>query len=329
MLVKPEMDMPIKPLIKTRFDALCYSRTPFAHAVSKEVEWFAELYLFAFFYEQRFAMPRDYNRPDFLLTKDAFPIAVEAVTANPSDGEQVPSPSTNEELKLLQQEYMPIKFGSALFTKLQKRYWELPHVQGIPFLLAIHDFIGGDSMVWSASALEEYLYGTRATWWHDEKGKLHIQENSITEHRWGNKVIPSGFFGLPGAENVSAVIFSNAATISKFSRIGKLAEFGDSNVLMVRRGRRPNPDQNSTEAIEFEVVVEPGKYSELWSEGVRVFHNPRAKIPIPKELFFYCSHHFFHNGRRVALLPENFVFESKTVILTPKENELNNFNKAG
>lgn len=45
----------------------------------------------------------------------------------------------------------------------------------------------------------------------------------VDVHRWGPKEIPAGFFRLPGAENISAVIFNNSATISKFNRMGLLA----------------------------------------------------------------------------------------------------------
>src|SRR5581483_10622960 len=183
----------------------------------------------------------------------------------------------------------------------------------------IHDFHLDDSMVWSAPALEEYLYGTRATWWKDTSGKLHIEEKPIREHRWKNKNIPSGFFNLPEAEKVSAVLFSNSATISKFNRIGKIAGFGNPDVKMVRLGTKPDNNPNAVKPIVFRVEVDPKRYDESWSEGVRIFHNPRALNPIPKELFPYCSHHYFKNGQRIAFLPKQFVFESKTIILTPKK----------
>ncbi len=75
-------------------------------------------------------------------------------------------------------------------------------------------------------AINDYLFGLRATWHKDQDGKLHIKENAIREHRWGNKAIASGFFNQPDAEHVSAVLFSNSATLSKFNRMGKLAGFG-------------------------------------------------------------------------------------------------------
>ena len=60
-------------------------------------------------------------------------------------------------------QYVPIKYGSALYSKLKKRYWELPHVEGNSLVLAIQDFHAPASMMWSSNALVEYLYGIRQT----------------------------------------------------------------------------------------------------------------------------------------------------------------------
>jgi hypothetical protein len=279
-----------------------------------------ELYLHAFLYEQRFGITREFDRPDFCTEKDGFPIGIEAVTVNPSVGDKTPNPENPEELQSLRQEFMPIKFGSALFSKIQKRYWDLPHMRGMPFVLAIHDFCGNDSMTWSAPALEEYLFGLRASWHKDKNEKLQITEHPITEHRWGNKVIPSGFFNQPDTEHVSAVLFSSSATLSKFNRMGKLAGFGDPSVKMIRGGLKHDFNPDATVPIRFAVDVEPGKYSEDWSEGVRVFHNPRALLPIPFGLFERCAYHFLRDGQRVAMLPYEFIHSSHTVIIAPKKD---------
>ncbi len=278
-----------------------------------------ELFLFVFLYEQKFYVDRQFDRPDFCAVKFGFPVAIEAVTVNPTVGEEPPSPESPEEAHDLRQNYMPIKFGSALYSKLRKPYWELPHMQEIPFLIAIHDFHGGDSMTWSAPAIEDYLYGLRASWRKDEKGTLHITETPITEHEWKGKRIPSGFFNLPDAEHVSAVLFSNSATLSKFNRMAKLAEFGNPDVMMFRVGTKHKFDPNATEPLPFKVEVVPGKYSESWSEGVRVYHNPRALIPIRENLFEGCSQHFLEDGRRVAILPENHIYASRTFVFGPAD----------
>jgi hypothetical protein len=285
-----------------------------------------ELYLSAFLSEQRFALCRDFNRPDFCAEKDGFPVGIEAVTVNPTVGEPTPKPKSDSELGPLREHYMAIKFGSALYSKFNPKdkgkekvkYWELDHMKGMPFVLAVHDFCGDDSMVWSMPALDDYLYGLRGTWTKDDNGKLIVTETPIIEHRWKDKKIPSGFFNLPGAENISAVLFSNSATISKFNRMGKLAGFGDPSVLMVRRGIQHDFAENATEPIGFSVEVDPSKYGESWTEGVQVFHNPNALLPIPPGVFEGCANHFLDDGRRVHLLPDPFIHSSHTIILVPK-----------
>ena len=54
-----------------------------------------------------------------------------------------------------------IKFGSVLLSKLNKRYWELPHVKGMPLIFAVQDFHTIRAMSWSNTSLVEYLYGIR------------------------------------------------------------------------------------------------------------------------------------------------------------------------
>ena len=102
--------------------------------------------------------------------------------------------------------------------------------------------------------------------------------------------------------------------------MAKLAEFGNPDVLMFRVGAKHRFDPNATEPITFKVEVTPTKYSESWSEGVRIYHNPRALIPIPDNLFENCSQHFFQNARRVAILPETHIYASKTFIFGPNDS---------
>ncbi len=278
-----------------------------------------ELFLFVFLYEQSFHILREFNRPDFCAIKFGYPIAIEAVTVNPTVGEAQSVPKNRAEIDSRVRDYMPLRFASALIAKLRKKYWELPHVKDVPFVIAIHDFHAGNSMTWSAPALDDYLYGVRASWTKDEQGKLHIIEHPINEHVWNGKRRQSGFFKLPDAEHVSAILFSNSATLSKFNRMAKLAGFGSKNVRMIRMGFRQNFDPNATEGTPFEEEVVPPMYTEDWSEGVRIFHNPWALKPIPDDLFEGCSQHFFENGRRRAKIPNDFVHSSETLVFAPKQ----------
>jgi hypothetical protein len=255
-----------------------------------------ELYLFRFLYEQRFELARHFNRPDYCAVYDGFRVGIEAVTVNPTLGETAPEP-TPAEVRHLHNGYMPIKFGSALYSKLQKKYWDDPHMEDVSLALAIHDFHGPRSMVWSGGCLPEYLYGVRHSVETDASGNGKAKAEPITEHVWGHKKIPSGFFGQPDAENISAVLFSNSSTLSKWNRMGRLAGLGAPDTVMYRRGYRVNPDPDALVPVEFSVEVKPGgTYEELWSDDIVIYYNPNALRPIPFGLFRGCSNMFWEDG---------------------------------
>ena len=74
----------------------------------------------------------------------------------------------------------------------------------------------------------------------------------MSEHRHRTKRIPSGFFNQPGAEFISAVIFGNIGTVTKFNRIGYLRGYGRKGKLrMVRRGTCHDHDPDRTEPRVF------------------------------------------------------------------------------
>jgi len=210
--------------------------------------------------------------------------------------------------------YLPIKFAGPLTTKLNRRYWELPHVGQQPIVIAIQDFHYPQSMTWSETSLVTYLYGHQFNWHHDECGRLIISPERIVEHVWGEKRVPSGFFDLPGAQNVSAVISNRQDTILKFNRMGLKAGFGSDRVRMVRAGRRYIDDPNSALPGEFVAEVNDPAYTESWIEGMCVFHNPSAAIQLPPEMFSGAAHHFFEGGRMRSFLPEFHPYGSHTLI---------------
>ena len=170
---------------------------------------------------------------------------------------------------------MPLKYGSALYSKLKKGYWEKSNIKSKPPIFAIADFQGGPSMIMTRSGLHTYLYGYEYNWHKDETGRLHIVPRQIETHQWGTKNIPSGFFNQPGAENISAVVFNNSGTISKFLRMGMLAGFGSRRVALIRVGTAVDHEINTTEPLQFRHVVNSPDYSETWVEGFDVFHNPK------------------------------------------------------
>jgi len=46
----------------------------------------------------------------------------------------------------------------------------------------------------------------------------------------------------------------------------------------------------SPDATEFRAMVDPLGYTETWSEGIYLFHNPRATYPLVPQLFPDASH---------------------------------------
>ncbi len=112
---------------------------------------FWELYLFALLTEGTYVFDRQYQAPDFMCRGISQHIFVEAVTVNPTRQGNIitepPVPEENDALIAYFKQYMPIKWGSALTSKLRKEYWNLPHVEGNPIVLAIQDFHCPRSMI--------------------------------------------------------------------------------------------------------------------------------------------------------------------------------------
>ena len=295
-----------------------------------------EFFLWAALREMNFIVEQ-LEAPDFLCSApwEGISFSVEATTAAPStEGPLAARVDTNtaEEIIDFNRGYMAIKYGSALFAKLMKRnaqgehYWERERVRDIPFTLAIADFhmpgaIAEDdcappeigSMVYSQTALHEYLYGVRSMHEHVD-GQLRVWTEEIEGHTFGSKRIPSGFFNLPNAEHVAAVIFSNAGTIAKFDRMGVGAGFKPADCRYFRQGLRYDPDPNAASGRAFMEEIEIG-HDERWADEIQIFHNPRAIRPLPEEWFPSAQHHRFDGDNIVSIVPGTPVLASSTLCL--------------
>ncbi|CTQ77578.1 hypothetical protein [Roseibium alexandrii] len=287
-----------------------------------------ELFLWAAFREF-FLDVEQLDAPDFRCTAPGIDFTVEATTVAPSQAgvlKDHPNPSNQEEMRAFLRDYMPMKFGGALTSKLNKKnaggksYWEREESKDKPFVIAIADFHKPSDeenpgpMTYTQSALWQYLYGSRVTW-RFEDDQLIIDTHEIDEHEFNGKKVPSGFFDLPDAENVSAVVFSNAGTIAKFDRMGTAAGFGAEGFGYFRMGYKPNPDPNAIIGEPFHVDVCDPDYEEFWTQEIQVFHNPNAKFPLPTEALLGATHHFFEAGQFRSLTPEDAVLSSMTLLV--------------
>jgi len=262
-----------------------------------------ELYLLACFREQGLTVGQEHVSPDFLIGRDGASCWVEAVTANSAKprsggiGNWVHAPvDRNERMAGEPAE----RFAKTLRGKLQRNYHELDHVKGMPFALAIADFHDSGSMVWSREALPTYLYGLRADV-EGEGAERRAISTPIT-NLTGKHGIRAGLFRDPDFAHLSAIIFSNAATLAKFNRMGFLAGWRPPGLTMVRRGILFDRTPGALEPIDFSLSVDSAEYQALWPWGegwcqeLEVFHNPQATRPIPFGLIPGATHWFESDG---------------------------------
>lgn len=270
-----------------------------------------ELYLYALFHELDFNINREFNAPDYVIEKSNVRVCIEAVTVNPSqNGFDEAEPKTDEEMNELLSDYIPIKYGSPLFSKLSKKYWEKEHVADHPLVLAIHDFHQRDSMMWSRQGLETYLYGVARKFEFNKHGRIEEKVKTFMKHTWKDKVIPSGFFSQPDSENISAVIHSHQATVGKFLRMGYLAEFGrrDLDILITGQAYCNNSPIPSDYTID---ITEQG-YEEFWNDSITIYHNPNARKPLDYRLFEGIAQIIVKDGIFNSIVPEFYPINTRT-----------------
>ena len=290
-----------------------------------------ELYLWAAFRELGFDVTQT-EAPDFSCRAPGIEFTIEATTVAPSQAGPLaahPNPMTPEELERFNSDYMPMKFGSSLMSKVNKtdsegrHYWQREHTAEKPFVIAVADFHKQaeqdrpGSMTYSHSAIWRYLYG-HGVKWQVVEGKLVAETFEYPDHKYRTKTVPTGFFDQPGTENISAVLFSNAGTIAKFDRMGVVAGFGAPKHQYWRIGYRYDPNPNAVEGMRFVEDVAGCDYAEGWADELQIFHNPNARVPLPDDWLAGLAQFSWRDGAMETWIPDDQVIASMTWILRPK-----------
>ena len=280
-----------------------------------------ELYLYAYFARSGFSVERRHPNPDFIVERDDLRVAVEATTVNPSTsgtlskhGKKI-SELAIEEMRDYQQHELPIRFGGPLFTKLQKRYWELAHCRDLPFVIAIEAFYDERALAMSSEGVSRFVYGLQQTGSWTKEGTLRIDTKEVSEHELGEKRVPSYFFGQPDTEHISAVLFTNSGTNAKFARIGYQSGYGCDVVDITRTGFAFNPDPNAMDPTFFSYNLDEPPMVESWGQGLVVLHNPNCLRPVPPEFFVDAVQGTIENGVFKSTHPEWDPIASQTMIL--------------
>ena len=51
---------------------------------------------------------------------------------------------------------------------------------------------------------------------------------------------------------------------------------------------------------------------ETWADGIQIFHNPFAVIPLDHSLFPHAGHHFYKDGVLYSNTPHNHIISTTT-----------------
>jgi hypothetical protein len=295
---------------------------------------FFELYLYGYFSRSGFSVDQTHAYPDFLVEREGIKVCVEATTVNPSTSGVIAKFGktieglTPEELRDYAQEELPVRFGSALYSKLNKEYWKKPPCVGLPIVFAIQAFHDQGSLHFTDTALTEYAFATRQTAAWSPTGDLVLTNTDVVSHTVGEKTIPSGFFNLPGSEHISAILFSNSGTHAKFSRMGYQSGFGNDVLKIKRIGRVFNELPDAMDATLFEYDMDDPNIVEPWGQGLTVLHNPNALVPLPEGFFPDAKDQEFKCGHVLTSPGGWHPFNSDTIVMDMgelKKNKLTRF----
>jgi hypothetical protein len=225
-----------------------------------------ELACFAYLEEARLTIDRSYERPDFLASGGRCEIAIEAVTANPSGGQGVDVslrrmvPLTQSEIFEKVSREFPQRLGNSLHKKLRKNYHDLAQCKDKPLVFMIAPYFEGGSNFYTDDALVHPLFGA--------------PEGAPEE--------TEPFFQRPDADVVSAVLYCNQFTVSRFFRMA--TDFRVNGPPTTRGGhfyRQVDDDHTVLDTFEHRLGAS-GLPPETWSQGVTVFENPNARVPLPR-----------------------------------------------
>jgi hypothetical protein len=289
---------------------------------------FWELYLHAAFKEYGFEMDWSNASPDFHLRTPLGDVIVEAVTANAARG-AVPEWEKTSMISenVAKQNFWPlnraamIRLSNSLLGKLTKfrsSYQNLEHVKGRPFVVAVAPFEQPDFQYQYDRPMRALLYDDYVDetvyFQNPEKypdGPPSLQLGSVEKDNGSS--IDLGIFNHDGWVEISAVIFSCVATWGKAVAMSTQPALGSVTTSWgTDRSGRP-----------IRRVSQIGTPSEVITDGLQIFHNPKARRPLDRALFRRPGvvQHYIEDGETIrenydqALqfrLPQSIEFHSGT-----------------
>lgn len=227
-----------------------------------------ELACFAYLEEAGLVVDRSWARPDFMVRNTTGYAAIEVVTLNPRSGQAtdislraMANLSSQDLLEKVSRE-VPGRIGKTLHRKLRQGYQHLEHCHDRPLVFMVAPFFEAGSNFYTDDALIHPLFGA--------------PEGAP------NEIFP--FFQREEAAAISAVLYCNQFTVSRFFRLATKRQPSPSNCRVVRQGvcyRRRDDEQSALMEFSHE-LGSSGIPIENWAEGVTVFENPFADVPLQR-----------------------------------------------
>jgi len=243
---------------------------------------FWELYVFACLKQMGFTVDFSYPAPDFVVLRDGQPaFCIEAVVAsNANDGtpEWQRDWKTGREVDLAKvTDDATIRFANSITSKYEKyrtSYSTIPVIGKLPFVLAVAPFDQPWFFKESVYPPLRVLYGIDPRHWQGEEPPQLMP--NIKKANGAD--VPLGYFVEPTMPEISAVMFSNVATVAKVAALAKDDPNYRSYFVGVQRmdGKGDRVTQGR---------IPKAEHKESLLDGLHLFHNPKANYHFPRECF--------------------------------------------
>lgn len=224
-----------------------------------------ELYLHAVMKSLGMRVDFSFDAPDFVAPEAN--LAIEAIISAHGEGMTPEWKKTIEDLTKTDDiggRYVEnlVRLSNSIDAKVRRyrdRYSQLPHMQGKAYIIAIQNFATPDAHQLGDVAMQRLLYDV----W--EEGEF-LKDGRIP--------LPTGLFLDDRMKEVSGILFSSLATF------GKARALSNSDGIFIFHAIRI---RNNVEPIR--IGAPKADYRESLRDGLRLFHNPYAAIPLPDGLF--------------------------------------------
>ncbi len=242
-----------------------------------------ELYVHAVLKELNFETEFSHSSPDFSVVAP-HRFTIEATVTRPEvDGK----PPVGWSIQDIPTDFTAFNNDATLrvcnsikkkLEKFRSSYASLPHVSNLPFVLAIGAYDRPGSHLAASRPIIAALYGV----YHDEQDAIDSGLNFVPAYevegatKNNGASVSLGLFNDTGCSDISAVVYSCLATWGKIRALAKNPRY-DMHFTSF------HPNAESINPTVFE--TSGATYPEQLCDGLYVFRNPYAKIPLPVGIF--------------------------------------------